>query len=118
MSHEKKGEPMKTNNDIYDLAGSGNEAPPAVTSLVALRINAMNRYGKNNQPYLTVMAEKYGAPYCALSHVLNGRANLSYIIAALQSDFNLSDEQVLACWPLLRRWPRPDLEARAMRRAG
>ena len=109
---------MKTNNDICELAGRGNEAPPAVTSLCALRINAMSRYGQKKQPYLTVMAEKYGVRYSFLSDVLNGRQHLSYIVAAIQKDFNLSDEQVLACWPLLRRWPRPDLEARAMRRAG
>lgn len=90
----------------------------AIGNLGELRAAARLRYGKNNQPYLTIMAAAYGVRYSFLSDVLSGRQCISYIVSAIQKDFILSDEQVLACWPILRKWPRPDLEERAMRRAG
>ena len=89
-----------------------------ITNLNQLRHAAMLRYKNGGRGYLTVMANNYSVPYLSLSHTLNGRMALSYILVAIQKDFGLSDAQVLACWPILRKWPRPDLEERAMRRAG
>lgn len=67
---------------------------------------------------LTKAAVVLAVPYLRLSHAMNGREYLAWIVAAIQKDLRLTDAQVLACWPLLRRWPRPDLEERAIRRAG
>lgn len=67
---------------------------------------------------LTKAAVVLAVPYLRLSHAMNGREYLAWIVAAIQKDLRLTDAQVLACWPLLRRWPRPDLEERAARRAG
>jgi len=41
-----------------------------------------------------------------LSDVLNSRRQTIHVIKAIQADLNLSDEQVLKFWPLLRAWPR------------
>ena len=67
---------------------------------------------------LTKAATNLAVPYLQLSHAMNGRQSTAWIVAAIQKDLRLSDAQVLACWPLLRKWPRPDLEERAVRRAG
>lgn len=67
---------------------------------------------------LTKAATDLTVPYTRISMLLNGREHIAWIVAAIQKDLRLTDAQVLACWPLLRRWPRPDLEERAVRRAG
>jgi acyl dehydratase len=41
-----------------------------------------------------------------LGDVLAGRSNHPAIVAAIQRDQGLSDDQVLELWPLLRAWPR------------
>lgn len=65
-----------------------------------------------------IMAAEIDANYTTLNDVLHGRLQVSYIVAAIQKMFHLNDETVLKLWPILRKWPRPDLEERAMRRAG
>lgn len=84
-----------------------------IDSLRSLRRAADLRY-ENRQ----IMAAEMGVNYTTLNDVLAGRLQVSSIVAKLQKLFNLSDAVVLKLWPLLRRWPRPDLEERAMRRAG
>jgi len=44
--------------------------------------------------------------YQRLSAALAGRESTFYVVSALQSDLELSDEQVLQLWPLLKQWPR------------
>jgi hypothetical protein len=55
---------------------------------------------------LTRAAIDLGVTYIRISAALNGRENIAHIVAAIQQDLELTDEQVLALWPLLRRWPR------------
>lgn len=50
-------------------------------------------------------------PYMRLSHALGGRESIIWIVAAIQADLGLSNEQVLALWPLLREWPKADRRA-------
>jgi len=44
--------------------------------------------------------------YQMLSDVVGGRRRIINIVAAIQDDLELSNEQVLTLWPLLRTWPR------------
>ena len=55
---------------------------------------------------LTKAAENLELPFSSLSDVIGGRKNLIYIIATIQVDLDLADNQVLQLWPLLRTWPR------------
>lgn len=50
-------------------------------------------------------------PYMRLSHALNGRENLIWVIAIIQTDIELSNHEVLMLWPLLREWPKTDRRA-------
>ena len=44
--------------------------------------------------------------YSELSHVIYNRRATNHVIHALQKDLNLTDDQVLEFWPLLRTWPK------------
>lgn len=55
---------------------------------------------------LTQAALELPAHYQILGDTLNGRRYTSGTIAAIQSDLELSDEDVLRLWPLLKRWPK------------
>ena len=55
---------------------------------------------------LTKAATKIEVSYIGLSHVIHGRHYIVHIIQALQKDLNLTDDQVLEFWPLLRTWPK------------
>jgi len=79
------------------------------TSWQAIRIDQrrdvrralLKKYGS-----LTTAAEKLVIPYNRLNGALTGRESFTYVIEALQSDLQLSDDKVLHLWPLLRIWPR------------
>lgn len=55
---------------------------------------------------LTKAAADMAIDYLTLSHVINGRRCPVGVITAIQQDLNLTDNQVLDFWPLLRSWPR------------
>jgi len=55
---------------------------------------------------LTKAAEDMAIDYLTLSHVINGRRCQVNVINAIQHDLNLTDDQVLNFWPLLRSWPK------------
>jgi hypothetical protein len=55
---------------------------------------------------LSTAAKSLDVDYLNLSHVINGRLRLIYIVSAIQEDLGLTDAQVLEFWPLLRTWPR------------
>lgn len=59
------------------------------------------KYGSLTQASLQLQIN-----YIFLSHVLAGRIYLIHIIKKLQEDLNLTNEQVLQFWPLLKKWPK------------
>lgn len=66
-----------------------------------LRMRLMRKHGS-----LTRAAERLGKDYHNLSHALHGRIAYRHIIAAIQSDLELSNETVLQLWPQLGEWPK------------
>lgn len=60
---------------------------------------------------LSQAAAEMKMPFIRLSMALNGRENIVWIVAAIQADLGLSNEQVLALWPLLHEWPKADRRA-------
>ncbi len=72
-----------------------------VTDREMLRVALIKKHGS-----LTVAAEALELPYPRLSAAICGRESLLYVVATLQSDLGLSDDQVLNLWPLLKKWPR------------
>jgi hypothetical protein len=55
---------------------------------------------------LTQAAKTLGVLYPRLSNTINGREQTVYAVEAIQNDLELSDNQVLNLWPLLKSWPR------------
>lgn len=55
---------------------------------------------------LTRAAENLSVSYPRLSGALCGREQIISVVSAIQHDLNLTDEQVLSFWPLLKSWPR------------
>lgn len=107
---------MNTLTKQHDQVRTAGEA--SIRNLDDLRRIAALRFGKNGQPYMTMLAIAIECDYNQLSDTLRCRRHNLSIIKKLQEVFHLSDAEILACWPLLRRWPRPELEDRAVRRAG
>ena len=52
--------------------------------------------------------------YIGLSHTIHGRIHYADIIQALQKDLNITDDQVLEFWPLLRTWPKKKQQESSM----
>jgi hypothetical protein len=55
---------------------------------------------------LTKAAEVLSIDYILLIHLLSGRRQQFESIRTIQADLELSDEQVLKLWPLLKTWPK------------
>lgn len=55
---------------------------------------------------LTKAAMDLGVNFQSLSDIIGGRRHTIEIVTAIQHDLNLSDDQVLNFWPLLRSWPK------------
>ncbi|MEJ5361123.1 MAG: hypothetical protein WHV26_03585 [Spirochaetota bacterium] len=72
-----------------------------VTQLKDIKKALIFKYGS-----LTNASEILQVNYIFLSHVLAGRIYYVYIIKKLQEDLNLTNEQVLQFWPLLKKWPK------------
>lgn len=72
-----------------------------VNSRVTLKRALMKKHGN-----LTLAAAALGVNYTRLSAIIGGREHIINAVAAIQRDLELTDEQVLTLWPLLRRWPR------------
>jgi hypothetical protein len=73
----------------------------APKNLKAIRTMLIIKHGS-----LTQAANTLKIPYQRLSHTLNGRESINWILEAIQNDLELSDSLVLQLWPLLREWPR------------
>lgn len=73
----------------------------AIQSLADVRRALILKYGN-----LTKAAQALGIHYNFLSNILGGRIYLVYAIRKLQQDLNLTDQQVLEFWPLLKKWPK------------
>lgn len=76
------------------------------TSLNHVRAMLLIKHGSLSQAAVTMQM-----PFVRLSMALNGRENIVWIVAAIQRDLELSNDQVLALWPLLREWPKADRRA-------
>jgi hypothetical protein len=68
---------------------------------VSLRRALVKKHGS-----LTRAAESLGVNYTRLSATIGGREHIINTVAIIQDDLELSNEQVLTLWPLLRTWPR------------
>jgi hypothetical protein len=55
---------------------------------------------------LTQAASSFEMPFFRLSAAISGREQLIWVIETIQNDLELSDNQVLNLWPLLKVWPR------------
>lgn len=55
---------------------------------------------------LSTAAEDLGIVYQMLSDTLHGRRHIFQIIDILQDEFDLSNEQVVEFWPLVKEWPK------------
>jgi hypothetical protein len=55
---------------------------------------------------LTQAASSFDMTYPRLSGAVGGRESIVWVIEAIQNDLDLSDNQVLNLWPLLKIWPR------------
>jgi hypothetical protein len=73
----------------------------AIQSLADVRRALILKYGN-----LTKAAQALGIHYNFLSNILGGRIYLVYAIQKLQQDLDLTDQQVLEFWPLLKKWPK------------
>lgn len=72
-----------------------------ITERRHVRLALIIRHGN-----LTKAAEDMTIDYLTLSQVINGRRCPVNVVKAIQHDLNLSDDQVLNFWPLLRSWPK------------
>jgi hypothetical protein len=89
-------------NIAYEVEALRKEkARFAIQSLADVRRALILKYGN-----LTKAARKLEVNYHFLSHVLSGRIYYVYLIQKLQQDLNLTDQQVLEFWPLLKKWPK------------
>lgn len=75
-------------------------------SLNHVRTMLIVKYGSLSQAAVALQI-----PYMRLSHAVRGRENLIWVITIIQNDLDLSNDQVLALWPLLREWPKADRRA-------
>ena len=55
---------------------------------------------------ITDAAVRLNVSYQVFSDTIGGRRYVSSIVAKIQADLELTNEQVLALWPLLKSWPR------------
>ncbi len=77
-----------------------------VKSLQSVRARLIKKYGTLSQA-----AADLRIHYVRLSHAVNGREYLIWVITILQRDLELTDHQVLMLWPLLKAWPKEDRRA-------
>lgn len=77
-----------------------------ITGRRALRTRLILKHGN-----LTKAAERLGKNYQRISHALHGRDTTTHIIAAIQADQHLTNEQVLQLWPQLGEWPKEQRQA-------
>ena len=60
---------------------------------------------------LTAAASSLDIRFQRLSATLGGREQIVWVIETIQHDLELSDEQVLNLWPLLKSWPKESRRA-------
>lgn len=77
-----------------------------VRDLRSVRMRLIKKFNTLSQA-----ATELRIPYMRLSHALNGRENLIWVIAIIQTDIELSNHQVLMLWPLLKTWPKESRRA-------
>jgi hypothetical protein len=66
-----------------------------------LRVALIKKYGS-----LTRASECLNVNYQVLSAVIGGRRHIYGVVEIIQQEMEMMDSQVLALWPLLKRWPR------------
>jgi hypothetical protein len=95
-------------NDLHrEAAKTHNWRQIQPTSLKAVRQMLVAKHGGS----LTAAASKLDLRFQRLSATLGGREQIVWIIEAIQNDLELSDEQVLNLWPLLKEWPKESRRA-------
>ena len=86
-----------------DFSSAWKNMPADNLKLLQRRLMAKH----NSMPNILVALQIRSASN--LKHVLANRECYPAYIAAIQNDQELSDEQVLKLWPLLKTWPKENL---------
>jgi len=89
------------NTAILDSRTAATWRDIRVTDRKSLRRRVMMKHGS-----ITNAAISLRQNYQYLSDIINGRVSSRNVVAAIQNDLDLTDEQVLQLWPQLREWPR------------
>lgn len=86
---------------VEDARKGGTWRDIPITGRESLRRALIKKHGS-----LTNAAESMKVDFQVLSDSIGGRRQIFGVISAIQADLDLSNEQVLVLWPLLREWPR------------
>jgi len=75
-------------------------------SITPKNLNAARTMLRAKHGSLTQAASNLDMRFQRLSAALGGRECIVWVIDTIQNDLELSDNQVLNLWPLLKVWPR------------
>ena len=86
---------------LQDAKRAANWQSIRPDSLRKIRTMLILKYGT-----LTEAGHRLQVPYPRIGGALSGRESIVWVIRTIQDDLNLSNDQVLNLWPLLKEWPK------------
>lgn len=95
-------QPKNNQTALHDASLSANWRSSPVRDRNSIRSRLILKHGQLGNASVALNKD-----YFALNHVLAGRIATKHIVAAIQQDLELTNEQVLQLWPRLKSWPHP-----------